>query len=440
MKKTILTLIALILTTGPLRPQSGPAGSSAAVQKSSGIKQSNPVKYPLASLVSQALEQNPLLESFKSRVEERQALARQTAVWPNPVGSFTAGRKSVESPDGSSNDGSLYEVSLSQTFLMPGKLRARSAVADAEVKLAVLSQSEAEISLISEIVRLAYDCEINRRKMEFAQTRLKRFESVGEYLQGNVFVSPQRRAERRIVESHIKEIVTEKLESQTAFRSSLEKLMLYMPGHPESLEIEVPQLSGGRSPDPAQWQNHALEHNPELAAQRALVERTRREKSAAAKESWPDIESSIFYGRESAADTERTSGLGLSVPLPVFNRNRGVIQSIVKRTEAEKKLQDFKERELASKMEILLLDTDSARQKILNYPLSLAGELEKEFKEVEAEFRKGRVDFLVFVEFESELAETYYRALDAQRSLAEKLAALFALAGRKDLADQLPNF
>lgn len=421
MKKNILILILLILSQGniPLRSQAGP-----------------PVeKYSLASLVAQALNQSPLLDSFKSRVEEKLFLSRQAGAWPNPQGSFSAGQKSVES-----QDGSLYEASLSQTFLFPGKLRSRVRVADADVDLARLSQLEAELSLVSEAVRLAYDYEVNRRKKEFAQSRFERFDLVRAYLQGNVFASPQKKAERRIVEARLRRISAEKLEIEAALQTSLEKLKLYMSITGTASEIEVPWFAGNPLPDALRWQTQLLEQNPELVSQRISVDRAREEKHLAAKEAWPDFESSIFYGRESAAETERTAGLGLSVPLPVFNRNRSAVQSLQMRIEAGQKLRDFKERELTSRLGILLAEIEAARQTLLQYPLSLAADWQKDFRETEVEFRKGRVDFLVFVELENELAETYYRALEAQRSMTEKLTALFALAGRKDLVAELPKF
>ncbi len=392
-------------------------------------------KYSLASFVDQVLNQSPLLDSFKSRVNEKRFLSRQAGIWPNPEGSFSAGQKNVDS-----KSGPLYEMSLSQTFLFPGKLRSRILVAEADMELAKLSQLEAELFLIFETVRLAYDYEVNQRKKEFAQSRFQRFDLLRAYLEGNIFASPQKKAERRIVEARLREISAERFESEAAHQTSLEKLELYFPVKGKSFEIEVPWLNGNPMPEVFSWQTQALEGNPELSVQKMLIERARKEKDLAAREAWPDFESSLFYGRESAVETERTTGLGVSIPLPIFNRNQSAIKSLQKRIEAEEILRAFKERELASRLGILLAEIESARQTLLKYPLSLMTDLEKDFKESEAEFHKGRIDFLVFVELENELAETYYRALGAQKSLAEKLAALFALAGRKDIVAELSKF
>lgn len=431
MKKNFVILISLLLSyvNIPLWSQVDPPSPSAEADSISG-----PEKYSLASMVEQILE-SPLLNSFKSRVEEKRALSRQAGIWPNPQGSFSVGQKSVDSVDGS-----IYEASLSQLLSLSGKLRSRVQVAEADAELAMFSQLEAEISLVSEAVRLAYDYEVNRKKVEFAQKRFERFDLVRAYLEGNIFASPQKKAERRIVQSRMREISAARIEAEAALQSSLERINLYFPAQSKALEIDVPWLAGNPLVDAANWKIQVSQHNLELAAQKTLVDKSRKERTLAKREAWPDLEPSVFYGRESAGDTERTAGVGLSLPLPVFNRNQGTIQSFQKKIEAEEKFRDFKEREIASRLGILLTETEAARQTLLKYPLSLAADLEKDFKEAEAEFRKGRMDFLVFVELESELAETYYRALDAQRTLVEKLGALFALSGRKDLVAELSKF
>ena len=435
MKKNFLILLLFILNPGSIALlQADPPDSPDLSQNKKTGSVSDPKKYSLTSIVEEALKQSPLLASIKSRVEEKRFLSRQAGVWPNPEGSFSGGQKKVES-----EEGSLYETSLSQTFLFPGKLRSRVLVAEADVELARLSQLEVELSLISETVRLAYDYEVNRRKKEFAQRRLERFDLVRAYLEGNIFASPQKKAERLIVEARLRKISAERLEIKASLLASLERLKLYLPIQGK-LEIDIPWFAGNDLPDASHWQMQVNDHNPELATQRFLVDKARREKNLAAKEAWPDFESSIFYGRESAVETERIAGLGLSIPLPIFNRNRGTIQSLQMRIEAEEKLRDFKEREFVSRLGVLLAEIEASRQTLLKYPLSLMTDLEKDFKETEAEFRKGRMDFLLFIELENELADTYYRSLDAQRSLAEKLTALFALAGIKDLVSELPKF
>lgn len=163
MKKNLLILIALIFSCKnlPLRSQAGPP-----IQK-----------YSLASLVDQVLDQSPLLDSFQSRLEEKRFLSGQSAAWPNPEGSFSVGQKNAES-----QDGSVYEAALSQTFLVPGKLKSRVLLADTDVELARISQLEAGLMLVSEAVRLAYDYEVNRKRKQFAQRRFERFDLVRAYL------------------------------------------------------------------------------------------------------------------------------------------------------------------------------------------------------------------------------------------------------------------
>ena len=391
--------------------------------------------YSIVDLVNRVLTQNDLVGSSKARIEEKRFLVGQSRVLPKPETSFTIGQKRA-----GELEGSLYEISISQTFPFPGKSRLRSLAASRDVELSDLSRLEAELSLVSESVRLAYAYEMNRKKKVFAEGRLHQFELVKAYLHGNVFASPQKIAERRIVEARLRDIDAERIEGEAALKASLERLRLYFPVQENEPVIDVPWMKGSRPLEMPRLKEDARIHNPQLAAQKVLTDKARDEKALAAKEAWPDLGSSIFYGQETAGETERSAGLGISVPLPIFDRNKGNIQSLKMKIQAEESLLRFKERELISRLGELSAEVELYRRMALQYSPSVSEGLNKDLKETEAEFRKGRVDLLVYLELENEAAQTYYRSLDVQKSLAEKLAGLFALTGRKDVVQELQQF
>ncbi|MBI4179092.1 hypothetical protein HY522_06705 [bacterium] len=66
--------------------------------------------------------------------------------------------------------------------------------------------------------------------------------------------------------------------------------------------------------------------------------------------------------------------------------------------------------------------------------------MHKDFEEVEEEFRKGRVDLLIFLEVEEEFEETIEHALVAQMSLAAAAVEIFALAGETDFLRLMASF
>jgi outer membrane protein TolC len=396
--------------------------------------QTDPSTGTLASVVEQALDRNEWVLSFVARVQERQFAADQSRRWQNPELNFSAGRKEV-----SSSDGSTIEASLAQPFFFPGKLGLRAEIAGSDTELSKLNRTKAEIALRHDVIRLAYQYAMSRQKIEFVRQRRERFELVRSYLAGRPFASPQKKAERHLVENRLRELMAENLEIETSLKNSLEKLKLYL-DEQTAMNVVVPWLKGENNLERSQWEVNGFQGNPDLAAQRLALKRAQQELELTKKEKWPDFSLSAFYRRETAIETERALGIGLAMPLPVLNLNSAAIRSLGKRREAEEHQLRFQEREFQSHLLQALNECDQAGKIVSMYSPSLGSQLQEQIKEAEAAFRRGQLDLLFFLELDSQTAETYYRMLNAQSAFADKLTDLFALMGESDLSIQLEKF
>ncbi len=405
-------------------------------EKTKVISNASVQEYTIEALIERTLSRSEWLHSLNTRVEEIQFSSEQTRRFQNPEFSFSAGQKTV-----SSANGSLLGMSLSQPFLLPGKRDLRFGIADSDKELAEINKSKVEISLIYDVLRTAYQHEINHQRSSFLQKRQERFELIKSYLAGRTFATPQKKMERHVVESRLRKLISEGIEIETSLKDSLERLKLYVSlGDDADPRIHIPWIKGSTALDKNEWQAKAIHNNLDLAAQRLLVHRANQEQLLAQKEKWPDFSLSAFYGQESAGETERTLGAGFAIPIPVLNRNNGNIRSFGKKHEAEKQLLAFQERELKSRLQRLLNEVEAARKNVSLYPQSLFSELQNQEREAEDAFRKGQLDLLLFLEIDEQIAETYYRALDAQLALVDKLTNLFFMTGEKDLVVQLGKF
>ncbi len=414
----IIFLLGLVLSAPLLRSESLP-------QK----------EYGLQDLIQQTLAHSEWILSFNTRIEEKRFAAKQSRRFQNPEGSASVGQKEV-----SSISGPLLEFSLTQPFLFPGKRELRAGIADSDTEMAKINKSKAEIVLIIDVTRVVYEHAINHQKSEFAHKRQERFELIKSYLAGRAFATPQKKAERNIVESRLRKIIAENLEIETSLKDSLEKIRLYTRLEDNDPKIQAPWLKGTTDLDENQWQTKVLGNNPDLAAQRLLVNRTGQELSLARKERWSDFSVSAFYGEESAGETERRLGAGIALPLPLLNLNTGNIKSLIRKYEAEKFLLSFQERELSVRLRQAVNEFEAARKSVLLYPQPLFSNLKEQIRESEEAFRKGQLDLLLFLEVDEQTEETYYRALDAQLGLVDKLSNLYLLAGEKELYVQLDKF
>ncbi len=385
----------------------------------------------LESLVERALARSDQIVAQSARIEEKQEAATQAGAWQNPAFQIGAGAK-LAPP----TSGPVLQVGLSQLFFFPGKQSLRTQVLNFEKSLDEIRLKEAELAITMDVLRLAYEVAINQRKAQFAENRRKRFELVKAYVAGHMFASPQQKTTSIIVQQKIRNISADEKQIQGALQATLQQLKFYTVDD-NSPNIQVPWLQGQHAIDGVDWASKVAKGNFELAEQRVLLEQASAEKSLASKEVLPDLSLSAFYNQETAGPTERIFGLGLSLPIPSWNLNRSGIRSTEHKIKAEKYQLSLKERKVDALLQKLLAEITATQKIVIQYPENTIANLESELQTMEKEFRRNRVDFLLFLELDIQAAETVWRVLDAQLSYIDKLASLYFMGRDKNLLTDL---
>ena len=109
------------------------------------------------ALVKQALERNPELNFFVAEIAAAKGAVRTARSIRNPELSSELGYKNSRSnSDGSSSDGAILALSLSQTFEYPGRIALRKAIANHDVELAELHLQQFRLTLAARVRTLAY--------------------------------------------------------------------------------------------------------------------------------------------------------------------------------------------------------------------------------------------------------------------------------------------
>lgn len=393
-------------------------------------------KYTVAELVDFAIQNTQILGSQEARIEEKRLSAAQARVWQGSSVDFLVGRRRQ-----ASLSGPLYQLALAQPLPLLGKPGLRGGLLDLESQSWAVQHLASRISVTLNVAQLAYEYAANRRKAAFVEKRQKRFDLIQAYLAGRAFPTPQRKAESRVVQNRLKILASDAIQSQAGFKSSLEKLKVYVPLEPGIYpDIEVPWFAGTRNLDEKEWLARALENNPDLRVQRLVVKSAGLERTLASREGLPDPSIVASYEEGKTAETEKNYGLGLSLALPSWNRNRSGIRSAEHKRLAEERLLGFAEQRLKAEISRALVEYEAARQIIAKYPQSILPELEAQLQEAEEGFRKGQVDLLTFLELDDSAAETYGRVLDAQLDLAAKAAEILIAAGEQDALARLGSF
>lgn len=420
---------ALVLLLSPTARSAEPPASTPSETIGGG-------RHEISEIVQWAISHSDLVASHDARIREKSLRAEQARQWSNPSLSIQGGGRSL-----SSSSGPLFQASGSQPLSIWGKLHLRGESLEAEAEIERLQKSATEIDVASRVIHLAFEYVAARRKTEYAEKRQQRFELIRAYLSGRVFASPQKKTESWIVEQRLRSSSAEAVQTRAALASALSELEVYALLPPGTTpEIAIPAFTGTRALSEEEWAGRVLAGNPDRAIQQLTVKQAGLDRSSEAREAWPDPSLGVFYDQATAGDTERDYGVGLSLDLPFWNRNRHGIQAAEQKVAAEERVLQSQSRTLRGEARRLLTEYEASRQMVQRYPSSLVDVMEKEREQTETAFRKGQVDLLTFLELDDQVLETVNRSLEAQTSLADRITGLLALAGEKEIASRLASF
>lgn len=306
-------------------PYSAPAGPA--------LEPSEPVPEPTGELTLRevfalVLRRNPELAGFAREIRARAGNVRQAELLPNPV--LDASSSNLGNSVLRDFDGPETSVSLSQLLLLGGK-RARAieaakldrtlAVWDYEVKqldvLTRMAQAFIEVLSAQEGLRLANDLvDLAERVVAAVSARVRagKVSPVEETRARVALASVQIERARALWELEAARVRLAAGWGSTAPRFKSARGTLDTISPIPSLEALEQRLE--RNPDLARWAT-------EIAQRQASIN---LEKSRAIPDLTVSVGVTEFHDTDDSAVTA-----GLSVPLPVFNRNQGNIQTAEER-------------------------------------------------------------------------------------------------------------
>jgi outer membrane protein, heavy metal efflux system len=277
---------------------------------------------------------NADLRVARAEAAESAALARQAAAYPNPEASVT---HEPLSGDGRSYSESYFN--LSQRLQWPGTRSARQNAADR-----IAAATAARLSADS--IRLAFQVKEAWIDTALAERSVALMERVT-----TVFRTAERSAEERLREGDIstydrRRITVERLRYENAladarlFASTARRtLALLVLPEADHLEVGPADTLGAApaQPDLERLMGDAVGRRSEIAAAAAALEAARADARATRSGRVPEVTATGGYKRQS--DGLAGAFLGLSIPLPLWNRSGGAVEAADARvTAAEARL------------------------------------------------------------------------------------------------------
>ncbi|MCB1326348.1 MAG: TolC family protein [Spirochaetales bacterium] len=391
----------------------------------------------MRELLERAHAQTELFSAAELLVREAAAWQAQAGTLHNPVLGLEGGSVRTGGGDrifgtGGAGSSTAFQARVSQSFYFPGRLDLRSELAGLEVDLARLSSEQLRRHVDARVIRLAYAFRAADQVTQHVSHRVERFRIMQAYLNGRPFLSPQSRAERDIVEQRLR-LLEQELAEMLAMRERLWlRLNVYLV-YPSEPELRLSWFSDGVSFDRADFLASALMNNPELKERRILLEQRQIEQRLARIYAYPDFAISAIYSSQNGSEREQYFGLGIEMPIPLFDRGSHHTDVARARLESERSALQFFERELQAQMEEQLRTHELALQRLRRFPLERLNEVRTRSLRLDRDFRTGRVALLTYMEADGEAFESVRAVLQAQVEYVESHTRLLLLAGRSNL-------
>lgn len=358
-------------------------------------KSSGALQLTSSDAVALALRENPSLGAARATIQEASAYSRYSGRLDNPELSLEYALDKAFNNEGEY----AYSIGFEQRFPVTNRLkllrhvsalevqlaeselrnRQRLLIRDVELALDTITSLDDRLSLLNEVI------ELQESFTTFLEKRIQNGEA-------STLDLNQVRVTQFAVKQDIQSLTKERHTAMGELRSLL--------GIPQDVEIEILPGQSGQDvlPDMTNLSGELMEVHPEYQFKTLLAEIAQGQTAVAKAERWADIAVEIFFEEERAVDepigreTVRFFGIGVSIPLPLNDKNRGEIEA---RRLRERKIYHettaLKLR-LENEANALRQNAEATHLQLTEYRESALGLVEQNLEEINRAYAAGQVD------------------------------------------------
>jgi cobalt-zinc-cadmium efflux system outer membrane protein len=385
--------------------------------------------HTLESLVTEALEKNPELKFYESEIAAAKAGRRTAGAFSNPELSGSVGTKSVKDT-GVSAEGVAWSVSVMQPFEWPGRIGLRKAIANHEIELAQLGYARFKVALAGRVRTLGYRLWAAQEKAATAAEVAGRFRALREVLVQRDPAGLTPLLETRVIEATELNAQRKASDAMLVTQGALLELN-HLRGVDPNSTLSVTQAQFVFLPlhDRAALIDLARTNNFELKVRAVELAQQGFRLELAKNERYPAVAVGPTVSEERAGDRERIIGLGVSLPLPLWNRNSGNIGAAAsRRTQAEVSF-SVVERELQRQILEAALTYETKVREMENWRPDSIQHFQEAAEVADRHYRLGAVPISTYVELQKQYLEAVEGLLDTRKEALEAAARLELLAG-----------
>jgi len=380
----------------------------------------------LQQALASALLHNPQLAAFSYNVRAAEARMLQARVLPNP-------RLEAEMEEynrGGEGAGSAETaLVLGQLIELGGKRRWRTRLAEAESELAGWDYEAKRLDVFAETALRFVEVLAAQERLELARSAValaqKTSGAVGERVRAGK--EPPLQASRS--ESEFEMARLDALAAENALGVARKRLAVMWGAEAATFDTAdgsldrvlqaIPPLASLRS---------RLETNPDLARWEAELRLRRAALSSEKAARVPDMKASVGYLQYGEDGTD-ASAFGVSMPLPLFDRNRGNVMAA--QHELSKAASDRSATKLALSAELAETHAGltAAHQRVVTLRTKVVPTMEQSYQASHEGYRQGKFGFLDILDAQRGLFEVRAALVDALYEYQSALIAIQRMTG-----------
>lgn len=402
----------------------------------SGHAQESPRALSLADVFALVEERSPLLEAARWQVRAADGRAEQAGLFLNPeldveVENFagTGVAKGI--------GGAETTVALGQTIELGGKRSGRSDVARHESDAVRLDAEQQRLDVLARATRLfiAGLAAQERSRLEDEAASLARETEVAVRRRVEAGRSPPAEALRAKVARARADVRLGRAKREVIVAYG--ELASLWQGEASGIESLTGTLTDLPAPPGEELLAQAVANSPRIAASESKVSAAEAALDLAGVQGMPDPTLSVGYRRMNDSNGHAMVA-GLSLPLPVFDRNQGAAAAA--RAELEQASAELtgERTRLLAEVKATLARLDAAREEALMLKDEILPAAEEALKETQLGYQRGLFSLLNVLSAQQSLFDVRRDFLETAAHAHELRADLGALLGRKPAKEQTP--
>ena len=385
-----------------------------------------------------AIAQNKTLQAAREQLRQAEARLTQAGLRPNPSLDFSSSTDALLGGDGDSG----FAVTFSQPIEIGGKRTKRIRRAEAELEVTKAEIADAERRLTGQLKEAYLQAiEISARLSFFDRTRQLNRQTV-EVMNVRLAAGDASRLDSHLLQAENNRVEVQRLQAEsqlTAAMLEIRRLAGIAPDASLSLRPLAPAAPAVR--DEVGLVEIALSSRPDLQAARLREALAEVGVDLARSQAVPNLTGSVRYAREPvvsrlasatqrrAFDRENVLDFGISIPLPLWNREQGNIREASSKVTQARAERDALENSIRSEVTTASRRYQSALRTLGLIRTGVVNETQAGFTITQLAYRLGDMRLLDVLVQQRSLVDAQIAELTAEAEAAAAEAGLELAVG-----------